>query len=209
MDKNNNLTLNKKALSEINLSEIILQCQSGNIYAMEELVKRNQKIVYSIIYHLIYDKSNVSDLTQEVLYRICKSIKSLKNPSSFKSWLSQIINNIIYDELRRKQKKLVTISIDNVGNTDDETPFPQREIADSTNLPDETACNIELNERIKSAIENLPEQFRQVIVYRELQGLSYEEIAKITETNIGTVKSRIARARGRLQEELKPYIDRE
>lgn len=209
MDKNNNLTLNKKNLSEIQLTEIILQCQAGNIHAMEELVKRNQKIVYSIIYHLIYDKSNVSDLTQEVLYRICKSIKSLKNPSSFKGWLNQIINNIIYDELRRKQKKLVTISLDNVANTNDETLFQQREIADSTNLPDETVSNSELNKKINLAIENLPEQFKQVIVYRELQGLSYEEIAQLTETNIGTVKSRIARARGRLQEELKPYINRE
>ena len=65
----------------------------------------------------------------------------------------------------------------------------------------------ELDKKIKQAIENLPEQFRLVIVLRELQGLSYEEIAEITKTNIGTVKSRLARARAKLQEQIKPYLE--
>ena len=82
-------------------------------------------------------------------------------------------------------------------------------IPDTGKVPEEKTLGIELDKKIKEAIDNLPEQFRLVIVLREIQDLSYEEIAEITKTSIGTVKSRLSRARARLQEEIKPYLDHE
>lgn len=81
-----------------------------------------------------------------------------------------------------------------------------RDIIDAARIPEEKTLGSELDKVIKEAIENLPEQFRIVVVLRELQGLSYEEIAELTGTNIGTVKSRLSRARARLQEHIKPYL---
>jgi RNA polymerase sigma-70 factor, ECF subfamily len=186
--------------------ELILKCQTGDMLALEELVKRNQKIVYSILYHLLPDQSLVYDLSQEALFRMCKSIKNLRTPATFKVWLNQIVTNLVYDELRKKKKRLTTVSLDAPFNSEDDNVNATRDIVDTTTRPDEKLLTVELDDKIKLAIQNLPEHFRTAIVYRELLGLSYEEIAQATDTNIGTVKSRIARARTRLQEDLKPYL---
>lgn len=137
---------------------------------------------------------------------MCRSIKKLRKPSTFKWWLNQIVTNLVYDELRKKKRRLNTISIDTPIEYESESTKISRDITDTDNQPDKNALHSELDEKIRQAINNLPEQFRTVIVFRELQGLSYEEIANITGTNLGTVKSRIARARNRLQDELKPYL---
>ena len=200
-------SLSKQQYAELELTELINKCQSGDMNALEELVKRNQKIVFSTLYHLLSNKSEISDLAQEVLFRMCRSIKNLRNPVTFKWWLNQIITNLVYDELRRKKRKLNTISMDTPLAQETEQISATRDITDTTQQPAEDLLNTELDKKIRLAIDNLPEQFKTVIVFRELQGLSYEEIAKITDTSLGTVKSRIARARNRLQEELKPYLE--
>lgn len=193
--------------AQLELTELILKCQLNDMLAMEELVKRNQKVVYSVLYYLMANKAEVSDLAQEVLFRMCKSIKNLRNPSTFKWWLNQITTNLVYDDLRRKKRRLSTVSMDTPISSDNDQDTPTRDITDLSQQPDENILGMELNEKIRQAIYNLPEQFRTVIVLRELQGLSYEEIAKITGSSLGTVKSRIARARSRLQEEIKPYLE--
>lgn len=200
-------SIKKSHYSQLELIDLIVKCQSGDMSAMEELVKRHQKIIYSTLYHLLSDKTEVADLAQEVLFRMCKSIKNLRNPSTFKWWVNQIITNLVYDQLRRKKRRLNTISMDSPIIQESEEIQNTRDISDTTRQPDESALNSELDEKIRHSIDNLPEQFRAVIVFRELQGLSYEEIANITGTSLGTVKSRIARARNRLQEDLKPYLD--
>jgi RNA polymerase sigma-70 factor (ECF subfamily) len=96
---------------------------------------------------------------------------------------------------------------DNMG--DDDTDGGTKDVPDDSTLPDEKVLNAELSDVIRQAMLKLPEQFRTSIVLREVEGLSYEEIAVITKTEMGTVKSRIARARLKLQEMLKPYLDRE
>ena len=135
-----------------------------------------------------------------------KNIKSLKNPKLFKSWLGQIVSNLFYDELRKKQKSLNSVSIDSYWLNEDENDNCVLNICDNKLKPDEKTLGKELTDVIQTTICQLPEHFRLVIILRELQGLSYEEIAKITKTNVGTVKSRISRARNKLQECLKPYL---
>ena len=174
--------------------------------ALEELVKRNQKIVYISLYQLAPERNDLQDLTQEVLLRMCRSIKSLRNVKTFKYWLNRIVTNLFYDELRKKSRRIKPISMDEP-QFEDDGYNSTRDIPDKEAMPQELALNSELDRKIQAAISELPEQFRTIIVLRELQGLSYEEIASLTDTNIGTVKSRLARARGRLQEVLKPYLD--
>ncbi len=192
------------------LVELIEKSQQDDRLALEELIRRNEKIVYSTLYHLDPNRTDIPDIAQEVLFRMARAIKKLKKPATFKFWLNQIITNLFYDELRRKTRRLNTISIDAPFlNMDSGEGQPAINIADTEKMPEEKTLGSELDNKIKQAIENLPEQFRLVIVLRELQGLSYEEIMEITKTSMGTVKSRLARARARLQEEIKPYLNHE
>lgn len=188
---------------KMSLEELVVLSQQDDFKALEELIRREQKNVYASFSYLSQKGENVSDLTQEALVRVAKNIHSLKNPKHFKSWLNQIITNLFYDELRKTKRKFETISLD---DESDDSPSIKLQLLDKKCKPHEKCISGELEKIIKQAIRALPEQFRVAIVLREFQGLSYEEIADATNSSIGTVKSRIARARGKLQEDLKAYI---
>ena len=188
----------------MNLYDLICTAQEDNYDALEELIRREQKNIYASFCYLGASKENISDLTQEALLRMSKNIKHLKNPRLFKSWLGQIVTNLFYDELRKKQRIPDSLSIDSYWLNDDDDCVLH--ICHNKLNPDEKTMGRELTDIIREMICKLPEHFRLVIILRELQGLSYEEIAKITQTNVGTVKSRISRARNKLQECLKPYL---
>jgi len=196
----------KEDLRALSTEELVVEAQTGSMPALEQLVSRYQKLVYVTLYQLAPERNDITDLTQEVLLRMCRSIKSLRNPKTFKYWLNRIITNLFYDELRKTPRQLKTISLDEPVYENEEDQSPARDIPDASDMPDKQALNSELDRKIQQAIQNLPEQFRTIIVLREIQGLSYEEIASLTETNIGTVKSRLARARLKLQEVLEPYL---
>lgn len=185
------------------LEELVVLSQQNDFKALEELIRREQKNVYASFSYLTQEKESVSDLTQEALLRVAKNIQNLKNPKLFKSWLNQIITNLFYDELRKTQRKPDTVSLD---DEVENIPSIKFQLPDKKCKPHEKYVTSELEQIIKKAILNLPNQFKIVIILRELQGLTYEEIAQITHSNVGTVKSRIARARGKLQEDLKAYI---
>ncbi len=185
------------------LEELVVLSQQNDFKALEELIRREQKNVYASFSYLAQEKESVSDLTQEALLRVAKNIQNLKNPKLFKSWLNQIITNLFYDELRKTQRKPDTVSLD---DEVENIPSIKFQLPDKKCKPHEKCVTSELEQIIKRAILNLPNQFKIVIILRELQGLTYEEIAQITHSNVGTVKSRIARARGKLQEDLKAYI---
>lgn len=187
---------------KIPIEELIVLSQQSDYKALEELIRREQKNIYATFSYLTPGE-HVSDLTQEALFRLAKNIHTLKNPKLFKSWLNQIITNLFYDDLRKKQRRPDTVSIDE----EPENSIPIKlQLFDKKCKPAEKCITAELEKLIKNAINNLPEQFRLAIILREFQGLSYEEIAEATNSSIGTVKSRIARARGKLQEDLKSYI---
>lgn len=198
-----------KYLGPLDDAELVIACQSGNRDAMECLVRKHQRSVNSLLYQLAPDWPDTSDLAQEVFIRVYRGIHSLRNPKTFRSWLNQIVVNLFYDELRRRPRRLPTISIDAPIESDNGESDLIREIPDSSLKPDERSLVQELDQVIRKAMANLPEQFRTAIVLRELQGLSYEEIAQSIGCELGTVKSRIARARSRLQEILNPYLERE
>lgn len=185
--------------------DLVLACQRREPAAFEELVKRHQRTVYALLYQLAPDWEDTADLAQEVFIRVWRNIANMRNPSSFRSWLTQIVTNLFYDELRKRPRKLPTVSMDE--SLDPEEDSPTRDIADSSAMPHEKVLSDEMNEVIRQAMMKLPEQFRTSIVLREVEGLSYEEIAVLTNVEMGTVKSRIARARSKLQEMLRPYLE--
>ena len=186
--------------------ELIVLSQKNDLKALEELLRREQKNIFTTFSYLSKKRENVADLTQEALLRIAKNIHTLKNPKTFKSWTNQIVTNLFYDELRKTSKRPEIISIDENIEQDGMTNPIRTQIPDKKCKPHEKCMSSELENIIKNEIQNLPEPFRIAILLSEFQGLSYEEIAIATNSSIGTVKSRIARARGKLQEELKPYI---
>ena len=191
----------KYKLKDNNLDKLIELAQHGDLEALEEIIKRQQKTVFATLYYLNAKPDEIMDLTQEILFKVAKNIKKLKNPRTFKSWLNQIIMNQFYDTLRKKQKSVKKVCLDST--EDNKSTF---EIPDFASNPYQKIADRELEKAIKSSIFKLPDPFKTAIIMRELQGLSYEEIARATNCNIGTVKSRIARARLKLQEYLKPYI---
>lgn len=185
-----------------NLNELIELIKNNDYKAMEELVKREQDKIYMTFYYLCPDCDNLSDLTQEALLRMCRGIFNLKNPKTFKSWLNRIISNLFYDEMRKKNKNPKCLSTD---EEDEEGRVLQ--ICDTCPCPEEKTIHKEIEEIIKETISKLPDNFRLVMVLREIGGLSYDEISKVTGIEIGTVKSRINRARNKMKICLEPYFE--
>ena len=190
---------------KMKIEELVMLAQGENFKAIEELLGRIQRDIFATFSYLSDNRDNVADLTQEALLRIAKNIKTLKKPENFKSWVNRIVTNLFYDELRKSAKTPQPLSIDDDKN--EEVKFSIKNvIADKRCKPYEKCISKEVEEIIKEKIMSLPDNFRIAIVLRELQGLSYEEISEATNSNVGTVKSRISRARLKLREELEPYI---
>ncbi len=170
--------------------------------AFSILYNRYQRYAYGVLMGLAPDLAQIhDDMVQEIFIRVWKSIGTLRNPRSFKMWLKRLTANMFYDELRKRPKELV-ISIDEPWKDAGDDDGPWLEIADDRAQPDESFERKEIVMHVKEALDLLPEQFRNVIVLREFYGLTYEEIAVNTKTEMGTVKSRVARARGKLQSHL-------
>lgn len=178
-----------------NINTLIVEAQKGNHFALEELLRRIQKNVFGMFSYLAEKRQDIADLTQEALLKTARSLPTLKEPKYFKSWLNHIVTNTYYDYLKKFK--------DNIEFNENKL----LEIKDKIGCePDEKCLFSEMDKLIKAALLSLPNELRIVIVLREYEGLSYDDIAKITNTALGTVKSRISRARIKLQKELKEFI---
>ncbi|MDX2100431.1 MAG: sigma-70 family RNA polymerase sigma factor [Leptolyngbyaceae cyanobacterium bins.59] len=188
--------------------DLILQCQVGvrpERAAFSELLRRYQSHVDKVLYHLAPDWQDRADLAQEVWIRVYRNIHRLQEPAKFRGWLSRIATNLFYDELRKRKRVSEPLSLDAPRLLEDgEMDW---EIASPDPGPVENLTTREFYDQLQEAIADLPEAFRTTIVLREIQGMAYEEIAELTHVSLGTVKSRIARARQRLQLQLQQYLD--
>jgi RNA polymerase sigma factor (sigma-70 family) len=201
--------LPKQRVSVDSLSnhDLILMAQAGvrpDRAALTELMKRYRSHVDRLLYHLAPDWQDRADLSQEVWIRVYRNIKNLNEPEKFRGWLSRIATNLFYDELRKRKRNSSPLSLDAPILLDgSELDW---EIAADGPSPEDNLATREFYEQLRVAIADLPDAFRQTIILREIDGRSYEEIAEATQVSIGTVKSRIARARLRLQEQLSGYL---
>ncbi len=187
--------------------DLILMAQVGtrpDRAALTEIMKRYRSHVDRLLYHLAPDWQDRADLSQEVWIRVYRNIKNLNEPEKFRGWLSRIATNLFYDELRKRKRNSSPLSLDAPILLDgSELDW---EIAADGPSPEDNMATREFYEQLRVAIAELPDAFRQTIILREIDGRSYEEIAEATQVSIGTVKSRIARARLRLQEQLSGYL---
>jgi RNA polymerase sigma factor (sigma-70 family) len=188
--------------------DLILRCQESknpDRAAFTELLKRYQCHVDRLLYHLAPDWQDRADLSQEVWIRVYRYLHKLQEPVKFKGWLSRVVTNLFYDELRKRKRRQPPISLDAPLAMDDgELDW---ELPSDDPSPDDNLTTREFYEQLQVAIADLPETFRTTIILREIEGLPYEEIATITGASLGTVKSRIARARTKLQSILQNYLD--
>jgi RNA polymerase sigma-70 factor (ECF subfamily) len=187
--------------------ELVLQCQAGNRPergVFSELMRRHQGHVEKVLYHLAPDWQDRADLAQEVWIRVYRNIGRLQEPAKFRGWLSRIATNLFYDELRKRKRHALPLSLDAPLNLEDGQL--DWELPSDAPGPEENLTTDEFYHQLQVAIQDLPEAFRITIVLREIEGMAYEEIAELTGVNLGTVKSRIARARSRLQAQLQKYL---
>ncbi len=195
-----------RSYTEFSDSELIFACQRNDEIALKHLLERHRWTIVHFLHKLVPGFKDYSDLIQETNIRIWRSIYQLKDPRAFKSWLKQIVTNLYYDELR-KMPRVQIISIDEPVSVEDTTIKPVREIADSSQQPESKMLSLELSDVLEKAVSSIPEQFRKAAMLRDVDGLSYEEIAHLTHTELGTVKSRIARARTKIQKRVFSYLE--
>ncbi len=200
------LKLGRSDYKRMSDADLITACKQHDEFAVNQLLHRHKQTIALMIYNLAPDWLDTADLVQEANIRVWRSIKHLKNPGAFKSWLRKIVTNLFYDELRKRPSEGQVLSIDEPVGSENGDESLVREIEDESSRPESAILANELGEMVASALVTLPRQFRTAAVLRDIEGLSYEEIAVITNTEIGTVKSRIARARSKLQKRLSAYL---
>ncbi|MGE5474974.1 MAG: RNA polymerase sigma factor [Ignavibacteriales bacterium] len=178
---------------------LIRLCKDGNLQAFEELIKKYESRVFNITFRILGNHSEAEDISQDILVKVFKYIKGFKEQSSFYTWLYRITVNECMDVIN-KRKKAVVYSIDAPIETENDEIA--REIKDNSESVEEKAERNELRKYLAEAINSLSSEHKTVIVLRDVQGFSYEEIAEIIKCPPGTVKSRINRARCELKDML-------
>jgi len=176
--------------------ELIKRAKKGDVEAFEQLIEGCQKKVFNIALRMLGNYDDASELAQEVFLKAYKSIKNFKGDSLFNTWIYKVTTNACLDEIRkRKNKKVVYLDEDiELGGNE-----IKRQIKDDSPGPELKAEDNELKRAVMDSINMLPEEYRTVIVLRDIQGFTYEEIANIIKCPEGTVKSRINRARQALK----------
>jgi RNA polymerase sigma-70 factor (ECF subfamily) len=178
-------------------ASLIADAQKGKVDAFNELVLTYQSQVYNLAYRIMGDPASAADATQDAFVSAYRSLSRFRG-GSFKSYLLRIVTNRCYDELRRRKRRPAT-SFEDVDIDEDANPM----LIDSGENPEEQAERQEMVDVIQTGIETLPPDQRVTLVLSDVQGMSYQEIAEVTEVALGTVKSRLARARSKLRDYLR------
>ena len=180
-------------------AELIRQSCAGSIDAFEQLILLYEKRVYTIAYKYMGNHEDANDMAQESLIKAYQSIGSFRGDAAFGTWLGKITVNRCLDELR-KRKKMQMASLEDTLELEDGSV--KKELESPAVTPEEHAIQRETAVYMQMLIGKLKEEYRTVIVLREIEGYSYEDIADMLSCSVGTVKSRISRARQYLKERI-------
>jgi RNA polymerase sigma-70 factor (ECF subfamily) len=186
----------------MNEPALIQDAQHGELDAFNTLVLYYQDMVFNVALRILGDDELAADAAQEAFISAFRSINSFRG-GSFKAWLMRTVTNACYDELRR-QRRRPTTPLEPDTNNGEEMDSP-RWLADPNMSPEQEAETDELEHAIQHCLENLPTDFRVVVVMTDIQGLDYSEVATAIRVPLGTIKSRLARARIRLRECLQGF----
>ncbi len=186
---------------------LVERVKQGDAKAFEMLVVKYRRRIERLIGRMVRDVDLVPDIAQETFIRAYRAIPRFRGDSAFYTWLYRIAVNTAKKSLMElKRDPLVTESARAGRDDDDDTPRPGTEVWD-TNTPDAVLASKQIASAVNFAIEALSEELRQAITLREIEGLSYEEIAELMGCPIGTVRSRIFRAREAIATKLRPLLD--
>lgn len=167
---------------------------NGDVNAFEMLVKEYEKNVYNLALRMVGNSEDAADMSQEAFIKAYNSLDSFRGDSKFSVWLYRIVSNVCLDFIRsRKRKQTVSLSMEDDNGNDVEL-----DIADDTQSPERLMDKRLTREAVRRGLASLPPGQRQILLLREIQGLSYDEIAEVLNVEAGTVKSRIFRARKKL-----------
>lgn len=173
---------------------IVRKVLQGDVNAFEKLVTEYEKAVYAIAQRMTGNPEDAADMTQETFIKAYNSLGSFRGDSKFSVWLYRIANNVCLDFLRsRSRKPTVSLSVE-----DDEGEESQLDVADESQSPELLLERGLTRDAVRRGLDTLPPDYKQILLLREIQGLSYEEIASALGIDLGTVKSRIFRARKKL-----------
>ena len=178
-------------------ASLIAAAQQGKVDAFNELVLAYQQQVYNLAYRILGDPASAADAAQDAFISAFENIGRFRG-GSLKSYLLRIVSNRCYDELRRWKRRPAT-SFEDFGEVDEEA---NPALVNGGERPEDYAERQEMARMIQAGIETLPPDQRITLALSDVQGLSYQEIAAATEVSLGTVKSRLARARGKLRDYL-------
>ena len=176
--------------------EIIVRVRSGDADAFEALVLEHQNKVYSLALRMVGNEEDARDMAQEAFIRAYNSIGSFRGESKFSVWLYRLTSNICIDFLRgRAKRRTVALSWEDEGGEEGELEIPDERCSPEAGLE-----RTELREAIRRGLSKLTPEYREILLLREINGLSYDEIGRCLKLEEGTVKSRIFRARKKLSE---------
>jgi RNA polymerase sigma-70 factor (ECF subfamily) len=186
-------------------SEIVASYLVGDRRAFDVLVDRYQRRLLNFVYRTIGDRERAEDLVQEVFIRVHRHLHRFDQSKKFSTWIYTIASNLAKNELRNRGRNPLVL-FQTIRKDDEPDPRPL-EFEDRRSRPDDLFRKRHLRELVEWAVAQLPEHHRIVFVLRELEGKTYEEIAEITDCNLGTVKSRLNRARARFAQIMAPHLE--
>ena len=184
-------------------SVLVKRARKGDLGAYDDLVRRYQERVYATVYHMTSNHEDANDLAQEAFIKAFQALKSFKGGSSFYTWVYRIAVNKTINFLKQRKNRL-HMSLDDLDFNAEHDPDLVSLISEKT--PRREIGLAELQEKLNAAMQKLSEPHRLVVTLHDVQGESHEEIAKIMDCNIGTVRSRLFYARQQLQAYLSDYL---
>jgi RNA polymerase sigma-70 factor (ECF subfamily) len=184
--------------------QLVQRAQRGDKRAFELLVEKYQRKLARLLSRFIRDPAEVEDVTQEAFIKAYRALPAFRGDSAFYTWLYRIGINTAKNYLMAMGRRAPTST---EVEAEDAEGFDEGEQLRDINTPESLLLSNEIAETVNSTIEKLPEELRKAIQMREIEGMSYEDIAKVMECPIGTVRSRIFRAREAIAEKLKPLLD--
>jgi len=186
--------------------DLLKQASSGDIAAFETLIQQYEKLIYNIAWRIMGNAEDAKDIAQEAIIKIYRNLASCKSLAQFKAWAAKITHNACMDELRRRKGKTAE-SYDAMIEDGREDTSRGGILPPDPNDPEAALLRKELGGLINDGLSRLSDEHRALLVLRDVQGLTYEEIAEITNLPLGTVKSRISRGRSRLKEILLEMLE--
>lgn len=181
--------------------------ERGGDHSFDNLVAAYEKKIFNVIYRILGDYDEAADVTQETFISAYKGFQSFRGDAKVYTWLYQIAINHCRNRLRQRgrMRRIQVDSLDQPRDWEDEESGHEREIPDVSQAPHTVLEEKEFRERLLEAMHSLPPEYREVVVLREIQQLSYNEIADATRLSLDNVKTRLSRARAMLRRKLEPY----